>query len=315
MPPKAELPDGFVQRHSDKMVRCTICHSEWMLWTSIRKHQTGKEHLGHVSARDSAKKNAQLLADLYTANTEPSANLESVDEPPSPPRPVMDPSNDPLPDFNRYLREYNVDPSAEDIEYATALLLQAREQTVQAFEERYRTKLKDLASELMQMTLRDEPEVDEHDATVAAIAQDLREAGIPDNLSAESVQALFENRDPAQQEWFPYPNKTMFFIDLLDSLPRLRLSDAHMKMILFVLLKCGARDVPSFYALRKCQELLREKSAPSTVKHQSVHGNVFYSNDIRDTIAMIVPHFHPYPELEPNGISESWEASRWREIP
>ncbi|EJD36693.1 hypothetical protein AURDEDRAFT_73929, partial [Auricularia subglabra TFB-10046 SS5] len=121
--------------------------------------------------------------------------------------------------------------------------------------------------------------------------------------------------------WFPYPNKTMFFVDLLDSLPRLRLSDAHMQMIIFVLNQCGARDVPSFYALRKFQELLREKCAPATVQHRSVHGNIFYSNDIRDTIAMefanpqIAPHFHPYPEIQPNGISEAWEASRWREIP
>ncbi|EJD34914.1 hypothetical protein AURDEDRAFT_75744, partial [Auricularia subglabra TFB-10046 SS5] len=121
--------------------------------------------------------------------------------------------------------------------------------------------------------------------------------------------------------WFPYPNKTMFFIDLLDSLPRLRLSDAHMRMIILVLEECGAKDVPTLYALRKCQEQLRAKCAPQTVQHRSGTGNVFYSNDIRDTIAMefsnpqVAPHFHPYPEIRPNGISESWEASRWREVP
>ena len=45
----------------------------------------------------------------------------------------------------------------------------------------------------------------------------------------------------------------LFFLDLLDNMPRLRLSDDHMKAIIWVMRECGTPDVPSFYALRKKQ--------------------------------------------------------------
>ncbi|KZV86368.1 hypothetical protein EXIGLDRAFT_622070, partial [Exidia glandulosa HHB12029] len=129
-------------------------------------------------------------------------------------------------------------------------------------------------------------------------------------------------RTPRDAEWFPYPNKTMFFLDLLGSLPRLRLSSAQMKMILFVMQETGARDVPTYDKLRNCQQRLRELCAPHTVQHESVRGNVFFSNDIRTTIAMefanpqVVGHFRFSPEVEAvNGVSEVWEATRWREVP
>ena len=43
----------------------------------------------------------------------------------------------------------------------------------------------------------------------------------------------------------------MFFVDVLDNLPRMRHSDAQMRMILFIMKETGSRDVPSLRALRK----------------------------------------------------------------
>lgn len=70
----------------------------------------------------------------------------------------------------------------------------------------------------------------------------------------------------------------MFMIDLLDSLPRLRLSDDHMKLILWVMQQCGTPDVPSFKVLRKRQEKLTQDIGLKSTKHISALGNEFYAN-------------------------------------
>ena len=45
--------------------------------------------------------------------------------------------------------------------------------------------------------------------------------------------------------WQPYTLKTMFMVDLLDRLPRLCLSDDHLKLILWVMKNCGTPGVLS----------------------------------------------------------------------
>ncbi|KAJ6579356.1 hypothetical protein B0H10DRAFT_2342825 [Mycena sp. CBHHK59/15] len=50
----------------------------------------------------------------------------------------------------------------------------------------------------------------------------------------------------------------MCFIDILDNLPRLRLSSSQIKMVLWIMRECGARDVPSFKALRATQKRIRD---------------------------------------------------------
>lgn len=97
----------------------------------------------------------------------------------------------------------------------------------------------------------------------------------------------FANSDLRHQAWYPYPNKTVFLLDALDNLPRLRISDALMRMILWVLREAGANSVPSFKALRKFQDQLRNDAGIRTAKFQSPRGNVFYANDLRDIIAKV----------------------------
>ena len=78
----------------------------------------------------------------------------------------------------------------------------------------------------------------------------------------------------------------MFWLDLLSSLPRLRLSDAQKKMVLLVMQETGSRDVPSLNTLKAMRAKLRKRCAPETLQSKSELGNIFYSNDIRSTIAM-----------------------------
>jgi hypothetical protein len=77
----------------------------------------------------------------------------------------------------------------------------------------------------------------------------------------------------------------MYLLDMLDNLPRLRMSNKHMEAVLFVLKESGARDVPSLGTLRRLQSKLSEKTSAKPTRHVSTDGNVYYINDIAAQVA------------------------------
>ncbi|KZT20093.1 hypothetical protein NEOLEDRAFT_1076404 [Neolentinus lepideus HHB14362 ss-1] len=131
------------------------------------------------------------------------------------------------------------------------------------------------------------------------------------------AQAFAEGDQPTDSKaWFPYPTKTMFLLDVLDNLPRLRISDALMRMFLWVLREAGAASVPSFKALRKFQDNQRKESGINTVKCESVQGNIFYMNDVPALIAkdyanpLTRPLMTFYPHNPSTGVSEVWHGGK-----
>ncbi|KAJ6456980.1 hypothetical protein C8R45DRAFT_1064760 [Mycena sanguinolenta] len=116
----------------------------------------------------------------------------------------------------------------------------------------------------------------------------------------------------------------MCYLDILDNLPRLRLSSSQLKMILWIMDACGAKDVPSFNAFRAMQKHIRKMTGVRSEPHKSDLGNLFYVNDIRDLIAKdfanpeVAPHIQKYPEDVAGGpISEFWQVKdgKWHNIP
>jgi hypothetical protein len=80
----------------------------------------------------------------------------------------------------------------------------------------------------------------------------------------------------------------MFLVDLLDNLPRLRLSRNHLKLVLWVMKQAGAKDVPSVDQLRRVQANLKERcGAISTTRFRSDLGNIFYVNDLAQIVAKV----------------------------
>jgi hypothetical protein len=79
----------------------------------------------------------------------------------------------------------------------------------------------------------------------------------------------------------------MFMLDLLDNLPRLRLSDDHLKSIIWVMRECKTPDVPSFSALRKKQEFLTREIGIKSEQHTSSLGNHFYMNHPSKLLALV----------------------------
>ncbi|KAJ6528118.1 hypothetical protein B0H19DRAFT_1214630 [Mycena capillaripes] len=100
----------------------------------------------------------------------------------------------------------------------------------------------------------------------------------------------------------------MFMLDLLDNLPRLRLSDDHLKAIIWVIKECGTPNVPSFYALQKMQKKLTQDVDLKPHHHTSSLNNQFYMNHPNDLLRL--DFSNPLPEITTT-VSESWQAEKY----
>ncbi|KAJ7208195.1 hypothetical protein GGX14DRAFT_365577 [Mycena pura] len=111
------------------------------------------------------------------------------------------------------------------------------------------------------------------------------------------------------------------FADILDNLPRCRFTNMQMSLVLRFAKALGAPNVPTLKGLRKMQRELQSACFKEPLKVKSFLGNIFYVNDIRDTIARdfanpaVAPKIELFPEEVDDGtpISEIWQAERWKE--
>jgi len=96
-----------------------------------------------------------------------------------------------------------------------------------------------------------------------------------------------EPSDQHSKSWYPYNSKLMFLLDVIDNLPRLRISRSLMKVFLWLLKQVGVKCVPSFDALRKVQSRIRDESGVPTINWMSPKGNAFSFNDPKKLIANV----------------------------
>ncbi|KAF8874151.1 hypothetical protein CPB84DRAFT_1690343 [Gymnopilus junonius] len=151
------------------------------------------------------------------------------------------------------------------------------------------------------------------------LAEEVRQYLATDVQDSEEVARQF-NDLPVDSDYFPYPSKLMMLLDIVDNLPRLRMSANLFRMVLWILKEVGVPNVPSYDAFHKLQTDLRKTCGTNPTKHESMLGNIFYLNSLEDSIARnfanpeIAKHINPYPE-EPEGpISEGWQTGRWKEF-
>ncbi|KAI0317830.1 hypothetical protein OF83DRAFT_1171639 [Amylostereum chailletii] len=164
-------------------------------------------------------------------------------------------------------------------------------------------------------------DVEDEDETVSSVARILQAMGFQDSDDEDEEPNLQHAMHEAiDEKWAPYPNKTMYLLDILDNLPRLRMSDTQLNAVLFVMRQCGARDVPALATLRRMQDRLRDEIATPTSRHVSSDGNVFHTNPIPGQVAedlanpLVAPEIVRYPEVCSDGkVSESWQAKKWIE--
>jgi len=76
-------------------------------------------------------------------------------------------------------------------------------------------------------------------------------------------------------------------LDIVDNLPRLRMSSNLFRMVLWVLKESGLSNVPSYEAFRKMQTDLRKRCGSEPTECKSSLGNIFYMNDIQEMVAWV----------------------------
>ncbi|KAJ7063307.1 hypothetical protein C8F01DRAFT_1229908, partial [Mycena amicta] len=316
-PPKKPPPPEFKENPVTKQVCCLICAEDhpnrlerWITRAAIKAHLTSATHLGHV---DSIRQKEQDRLDrlnhlrgVYSGpdaqTTMPSVDASShvragmFDTPPD--------NNDLIPPHlfatTGMLSEPAIDPGVQPLSH-------------DADAERER-----LAEQLMKLLWEAEDldefgdRADEEDATAPAFGGDFDADGDEeDNVNHEST-----DQDP---RCAPYPNRLHMLLDIIDNLPRLRLSTSHFNIILWLLKQCGVRNVPSVTSLRKTQTKLRALCGNEPQPYTSSVGNRFFVNDVRDSVAKdfanpeVAKHLNFYPEETAGPVSEVWQAQRWKE--
>ncbi|KAF7303524.1 hypothetical protein MIND_00581600 [Mycena indigotica] len=139
--------------------------------------------------------------------------------------------------------------------------------------------------------------LNERDEEEDFLAELLANAGVA-GPTEEEIQTAGTQKIASTTGYFPYPNKTMFLLDILDNLSRLRVSKSLMR--------------------RYTKEIRAESGIP-TLPCLSPLGNVFFMNDPCAIIAhdwanpAIRQHIRVYPEIPTDGIiREIWHAHKWR---
>ncbi|KAJ3859493.1 hypothetical protein EV359DRAFT_68107 [Lentinula novae-zelandiae] len=153
----------------------------------------------------------------------------------------------------------------------------------------------------------------EEDGSETNIIEALNNCGLDDEPT-EEFNTFNTTSTARDSDYFPYPNKLMMLLDLINNLPRLHLSAAHFKLILWLLRDSGVPNVPSYYTYQKMKVELQTMCGSEPQPCKSTVGNYFYVNDPRDAVKKnfanphVVKHMNYYPEEVEGPISEVWQA-------
>ncbi|KAJ7890150.1 hypothetical protein B0H14DRAFT_3126792 [Mycena olivaceomarginata] len=163
-------------------------------------------------------------------------------------------------------------------------------------------------SKLGQFSQELEDELEPESTVDGAFAAAMRRMGIDDESDEEGEDEFGFARTDEDEAWLPHGSRTMFMLDLLDNLPRLRLSDDHLKSIIWVMRECKTPNVPSFAALRKKQESLARDIGINSEHHTSSLGNHFYMNHPAKLFALSEKWTI---ETDPDDLSPMW--ANWKD--
>ncbi|KAJ3965958.1 hypothetical protein EV361DRAFT_966529 [Lentinula raphanica] len=183
----------------------------------------------------------------------------------------------------------------------------------------------DIRHQFEQILLRElflNQEDPDEDASETNVVETLRSLGLDDDNMEdfEADESFFHpGANVDDHNYAPYPNKLMMLLDLMDNLPRLRMSNAHFKLILWIMSECGITNVPTYYAFRKMQGALQTALGDQPKPFVSALGNHFHVNDPREAVKRnfanphVAKHLHFYPEESTGPVTEVWQCDRWKE--
>ncbi|KAI6111303.1 hypothetical protein F5141DRAFT_1188430 [Pisolithus sp. B1] len=117
--------------------------------------------------------------------------------------------------------------------------------------------------------------------------------------------------------WFPWLDKQMCILDILQHLPCSLFSDMQLQVILWGLSILGVDNIPSTWVLKDIDNSLQSQYGIPSVHYQGALGHMYYVNYLPSIIAQemanprVHPHIHHYPEDAGGQLNQPWQASRW----
>ncbi|KAJ7218497.1 hypothetical protein GGX14DRAFT_560838 [Mycena pura] len=328
MPPKGsgkKYPDDFWYK-ADKIL-CRVCFPDG---------QAGAEHwilegnrLGHLKSRSHKKALGEQGEQRALAEQLAAERRAATDAPAVPLNPVQihhSVSADPLAESSKAATE--MVQFSFSLDEASAADFGFEEETQSDGHAVLREKLDgfgtwDVGETARRLGFEDAESIpragDEEDDEI--LADILRIADILDHDTTGIKSATGDTSLPTRDgDWAPYPFKLWFLLDFIDNLPRLRLSSALLRMVIFVLKQYRCQDpVPSYDTFRKFQKELRGQCGVATIPCRSPLGNVFFMNDVKQLIANDYANLTTrkllrfYPEITEDGAVREWfHASKLR---
>ncbi|KAF7344648.1 hypothetical protein MVEN_01625000 [Mycena venus] len=125
------------------------------------------------------------------------------------------------------------------------------------------------------------------------------------------------NLEEPGSEWFPWPDKETFVLDILRHVPRCSFSKKQNAAIHWAMLALGLNDLPSDRVMDDIDKVLQPLCGIQTIRYAGKLGHVYYVNDLAAIIAQemanpsVRKNLHFLPEDTTPSLSEAWQASRW----
>ncbi|KAJ3780374.1 hypothetical protein GGU10DRAFT_397813 [Lentinula aff. detonsa] len=305
-PKKKSLGPDFEIDEANDLCRCKICFAvdpcdaPWMKRKSAKDHLDTAKHKQNLAQKNESHRLERLERERYERTwigqiplTEPNqVQLE----------PPMQPRNMFIAD--RLLQSQEPETHAEVV--PSDLLLYPEESL---HESDIDSTLREQFEALLAQAVHIDEFGQDEDEPEDLLAED-------DDLECDiGSETLFND-----EMYRPYPSKVTMLLDILDNLPRLRLSSLSLKLIIWMLKELRVSDVPSFTKFRQFQEELQNECGFKPKAHVSDFSNHYHSIPLRDSIAkdfanpQVAPHINLYPERTDGPRSEIWQFDRWTEF-
>ncbi|KAK7047084.1 hypothetical protein VNI00_006746 [Paramarasmius palmivorus] len=321
-----EDDDMIIDPNRSTHVSCRSCNFQrtgnevvWQTHGNWKRHLKTPSHLTAVKFRRDTELAARQLATSYRNLYENSRTIQlPVPHAPQPtqvPQLSRPPNEDYADSMGVFLDDFVMTEEEMGVLYPA---LPSSEEAAAADQNKVDEELELLRQRIWD-TLEDELDIETDADHIRELTEELRVFPRTDENLHRQIHGV-----NASSDYFPYPNKTMCYLDLIDNLPRLRFSGAQFKVILWVMKLLGAQDIPSYNEFRRMQDSLRDAIPVRNEQTISDLGNVFSTVDIRDLTAcdfsnpLIAPHLNLYvTDVEKGPISEMWHilTGRWMELP
>ncbi|KAF7982629.1 hypothetical protein HWV62_27053 [Athelia sp. TMB] len=342
------LADAFVTEFEvkDGHAKCTIClGSRTMLISGISQHARTAVHIRSQDARKMSRAKSST-AKLHAPKATPGASSSKDDTPPEH-SPLGDPPaaptsahstiTDPPPDtgtttnrddhdtttnhslrqedtqgydretqgYDEGVRGYDEELQGQD---ACSVMLATKKRCLHTIGVATHTEILSTATQVYDPRIREVGQL-----TICTVDSDdelLNHARQSGRDSEPSISTAPGNG------FYPYRSQTMMVTDMLFNSPRMKFSRPQQKAVLSWAKQIGARDVPSHSQFLSMQQELLERVGDPSSRQRSSRGNIYYLNEIGDSIAKDIanpitrPDMVFYPEDGEGRMGEVWHGDK-----